>query len=210
MKKIHLLNIGYPKCGTTWLWSNLVRTNSIANFMIKENNCLITGTPVSQYCQQYDQYTEGVTANFSVTNITLDQYVIEQLSQHPQIVVSIILREPIQLLWSLYNFTKVQDIDFNGYCYRMYDGKWFAQPSVIVKRWRKFFGNRFNIFWYDDLKTDNLKFFHNYCNTMNLTPNDAKILKEVNITSYNNTLPEIDQDMYDLLQIESKQLLQYK
>lgn len=207
MKKIHVLNIGYPKCGTTWLWDTLVKNNSISDFWIKENNCLISGTPVAAYCQQY---IKDVSANFSVANLALDRYVIQQLSDRPQMVVSIIIREPVELLWSLYNYTKVPDIDFSGFCYRMYDSKWWTRPSLIIERWKKSFGDRFNVFWYDDLKSNNLQFYKNYCRLMGLQANNAEMLKKINITDYKNPMPPIDQDIEDLLKIESQKVLAYR
>lgn len=207
MNKIHVMNIGYPKCGTTWLWDTLVQNQSITDFPIKENNSLITGCSVTEYCQQY---TSDVSANFSTANMVLDQYVIEQLAHCERIYVSIILRSPIELLWSLYNFLKINDVDFCGFCYRQYDAKWQVFPSVIIERWQKYFGTRFKIFWYSDLQKDNLKFYINYCNTMGLDSTNAVMPDKINVTTYQQSIPKIDQDIESLLSIEDKKMNMYK
>ena len=207
MKTNHILNIGYPKSGTTWLWHTLVKNKSIPPDLIKENTCLITGTPVTDY---FKLYTEDVTANFNPSNIILDQYIIEQLSQNPNIRVSVILRHPVELLWSLYNFLKISNVDFKTYCYQMYDAKWITSTNKIIDRWKNYFGNRFEIFWYDDLLKDNVKFYLDYCKTMHLDPGPATMIDKMNITFYKNIMPPLDKDILDLLDLEYKNILRYK
>lgn len=207
MKHIHVLNIGYPKCGTTWLWNALVANNSVANHPIKENYSLTTGTPVSDYC---NQYTADITANFCTANIVLDRYVIKQLAQRPQIKASIILREPKQLLWSTYTFTEITDIDFVGWCYRMCDSKFFINAAQIIDRWQTDFGDRFKIFLYDELKHDNKQFYLNYCKQMGLSPGQAQMPNKTNVTRYKNEMPEIDQDLENLLKLQFEKLIGYK
>ena len=207
MNLTHILNIGYPKCGTTWLWDTLVSNKSIANHSEKENYALIEGTSVVNYCKQY---TADVTGNFCPSNIALDRYVIEQLAHLPQMKASIILREPTQLLWSLYTFLKINDIEFVEWCYRMCDTKWFIDPARIVGRWQHSFGDRFKIFWYDDLTQNNQQFYINYCRTMGLDPGPAQMLDKINVTYYKDKMPELDQDLANLLQLKFKELMVYK
>lgn len=207
MKHTHILNIGYPKCGTTWLWNTLLENNSIAYHHEKENISLFTGTPVVDYC---NQYAADVTANFCTGNIALDRYVIKQLAQVPQIRVSIILRDPTQLLWSTYNFLKISNFDFDEWCYQMIDTKWFINSAQIISRWQHSFDNRFNVFWYDDLKRDNKKFYYDYCQVMELDPGPAIILPKNNVTAYKGNIPELDQDLVDLLKLQFMKLMIYK
>jgi hypothetical protein len=210
MKQSHIINIGYPKCGTTWLWKMLEKNRSIAYHPIKENNCLITGTPVVEYCNQYSQ---DVTANFSTSLSLLDQYVIEQLSDRPQIKASIILRNHIDLLWSLYTFHQVKKskgIDFQTYCYQIYDTKMLTHTSLVIQRWKKHFGDRFKIFWYNDLKKNNLEFYLDYCNQMQLDPGHAILSEQVKITEYTKSMPSLDQDLIYLLNYEDKKIESYR
>jgi hypothetical protein len=210
MKQSHVINIGYPKCGTTWLWKMLEKNRSIAYHPIKENNCLITGTPVDEYC---DQYSHDVTANFSVMLAFADQYIIEQLSNIPQVKASIILRNHIDLLWSLYTFHQVEkfkDLDFQTYCYQIYDTKMLTRTSLVIQRWKQYFGDRFNIFWYDDLKKNNLEFYLDYCDKMQLDPGHAELSEQIKVTNYTKPMPSLDQDLIDLLKSEDKKLESYK
>ena len=41
MRINHILNIGYPKCGTTWCWTLLTQQTWFTNPGDKENNDLI-------------------------------------------------------------------------------------------------------------------------------------------------------------------------
>ena len=207
MKHQHILNIGYPKCGTTWLWDTLVSNNSIADHIEKENYSLITGTSVAEYC---NQYTADTTANFCTGNIVLDRYVIDQLAQLPQMRASIIIRDPIQLLWSVYSYHKISHTDFVSWCYVMCDSKWFINPAQIIGRWQNSFGDRFKIFWYDDLKQDNQQFYLDYCQTMNIDPKHARMLSKTNVTRYTNDMPEVDQDIVDLLKSKFTELMVYR
>lgn len=203
MKHCHILNVGYPKCGTTWLWDTLVENQSIQGNHIKENHSLCTGVTVDDYCQQYK---ENTTANFCPNNMILDRYVIEQLSKQPQISASIILREPVALIWSMYNFRNVTHVDFATYCYQLYDAKWFTHMSLVIDRWKEYFLDRFHIFWYDDLKSNNLEFYSNYCQIMGLDPGSRQMLQSVNTTNYASAMPDIDRDLVELLTDEFKKV----
>lgn len=207
MKQLHILNIGFPKCGTTWLWNTLVKNNSILTHPIKENRSLQTGTPVSEY---YKQYNGNITANFDTSAFKLDRYVIKQLSDNPAVRVSIILREPVELLWSLYSFLKIDTVDFATYCYQMHDTKWFTHTSLIIDRWKTLFGDRFHIFWYQDLVNDNLKFYLDYCKIMELDPGKAVMPGRINVTDYEKSIPAIDKDLKVLLQNEFEKISIYK
>lgn len=209
MNQSHIINIGYPKCGTTWLWEMLEKNSSIAYHPVKENHCLITGTSVVEYC---NQYSHDVTANFSTALISVDQYVIEQLASIPQMKASMILRNHTDLFWSLYTFTQVEKfrgIDFQTWCYQTYDTKMFS-TSLVISRWKKHFGDRFKIFWYDDLKKNNLEFYLDYCNKMQLNPGNSLLSKPVNVTTYTRPMPCLDKDLVDLLKLEDKKLESYK
>jgi hypothetical protein len=163
MKTVHLLNIGYPKCGTSWLWDTLVYNSIFSDSGIKENTNLLIGQSINEYQQEYIKF--NCSANFSTNLIRAEQYIIKQLSEIPNVKVSIILRNPSELMWSYYNFQNVTHTTFNNFCHEIYNQGWFLNYSLIIDRWQTFFKDRFFIFYYEELK-DNTNFLTNYCKTM--------------------------------------------
>lgn len=211
MKKAHILNIGFPKCSTMWLWKTLIHNNSVSRQQDKENNSLIRGVAFEEYCKQY---TDDVTANFCPMMIAVDRYIIKQLASVPQVRPSIIIRDPIFMLWSMYNFLhegtvyysmkSINPSNFENFCYTMYDSKWFVSLELVVNRWRSEFGDRLQIFMYDDLKKDNHAFFQDYCARMGIDPGPGLLLPPDNMIDFqeNNSFSDIDRDLLESIQNE--------
>jgi hypothetical protein len=195
MKTVHLLNIGYPKCGTTWLWDTLVYNSIFSDSGIKENNNLLIGQSIDEYQQEYIKF--NCSANFSTSLIKAERYVIKQLSEISNVKVSIILRNPPELMWSYYNFLNITHTTFNSFCHEIYDQGWFLNYSLIIDRWQTFFKDRFFIFYYEELK-DNINFLNNYCKTMGFSATNLQVLAPTNTTNYRNLRrPELDNQMID-------------
>jgi len=160
MKYQHILNIGYPKCGTSWCWNVLDQQPWFSNPREKENPALQKGITVNDYFQDYRDC--NITANFAPGNFAVDRYIIQQLSEHPTVGTSIIIRNPYEIYWSLYNFMPHSFNSYNAYVDNLLAQGWFNQTGLIITRWRHFFESRFQIFYYEDIKQDSNKFFDDY------------------------------------------------
>jgi len=202
MKTTHILNIGYPKCGTTWLWKLLAQQSWFTAAIEKENTRLITGVVVSDYIKPYTDY--DITANFAPGNFALDRYVIKQLSELPTVQTSIILRNPYDLYWSLYNFLPNSDLaTYNNFVNNLNNQSWFTRPAHVIKRWQQIFGKeRFCIFFYDDLQKNNSDFFNNYCKQMSLPDPAVLDMRPKNVTRYTYTNMELDSNLITLINQE--------
>jgi hypothetical protein len=205
----HILNIGYPKCGTTWCWDLLTQQTWFTAADEKENNNLIKGTAVSDYIKSYINYE--ITANFSPANFALDRYIIQQLSELPTITVSIILRNPFDIYWSLYNFLpQPVDLTYNDFTGNIVNQSWFHRPAHIINRWQQFFKkDRFCVFFYDDIQKNSSDFFNNYCKQMQLPSPTILDTSATNITQYKYKFAELDATLVSLINQEIENLQSY-
>ena len=206
MKTNHILNIGYPKCGTTWCWKLLTQQSWFEAPREKENSDLVNGITVAEYTNSYQNY--DITANFSTKNFALDRYIIKQLSELPTINVSILLRNPFELQWSLYNFIPNNaNMDYNSSFVNLIDQSWFTRTSHIINRWQQHFDpTRFHIFFYDDIKENNDNFFNNYCRLMKLPEPIIKDSRPVNTTEYKHTIKNLDPGVVSMINQEIEKL----
>ena len=209
MRINHILNIGYPKCGTTWCWTLLTQQTWFTNPGDKENNDLIERVTVADYTKIY--IDSNITANFSTANFTLDRYIIKQLSELPTTTASIILRNPFDLYWSLYNFMpNPLNTPYNTFVNNLIKQSWFHRPAHIINRWQQFFEkDRFCIFFYDDLQKNSSDFFNNYCKQMRLPTPTILDTSPVNVTEYKNTSKELHPDLVTLINQEIDNLQVY-
>ena len=209
MRINHILNIGYPKCGTTWCWAVLTQQTWFTNPGDKENNELIERVAVADYTKIY--IDSNITANFSTANFALDRYIIKQLSELPTTTASIILRNPFDLYWSLYNFMpNPLNTPYNTFVNNLINQSWFHRPAHIINRWQQFFEkDRFCIFFYDDLQKNSSDFFNNYCKQMQLPTPTILDTSLVNVTEYKNTSKELHPDLVTLINQEIDNLQVY-
>lgn len=209
MRINHILNIGYPKCGTTWCWTLLTQQTWFTNPGDKENNDLIERVTVADYTKIY--IDSNITANFSTANFTLDRYIIKQLSELPTTTASIILRNPFDLYRSLYNFMpNPLNTPYNTFVNNLIKQSWFHRPAHIINRWQQFFEkDRFCIFFYDDLQKNSSDFFNNYCKQMRLPTPTILDTSLVNVTEYKNTSKELHPDLVTLINQEIDNLQVY-
>ena len=180
MKKIHLLNIGYPKSGTSWIWEHFCKLPEISIPMEKENKRFFSGQPLENYIACYNKW--DMTGNFFTYNFALDRYRLKQLSSIDTARASFILRHPVDLAWSLYFFLKIDQSQttFPEYCIQLLDQSWFFSAHKIINRWQEQFGERFHIFYYEDFVKDNKQFFSVFCQEM--------LDLDCNTIEFNNTL----------------------
>ena len=192
MKNNHILNIGYPKCGTTWCWELLTQQPWFSAPREKENTDLEFRVPLEKYIDSYVDH--DITANFNPRLAFLDRYLIKQLSELSTVQASIILRNSFDLLWSLYNFGGPDAKEsFNESVKNIIEQGWFHRPAHVIKRWQEYFTpDRFHIFYYDDIQKNNNEFFKNYCSKMQLP---SPTLKEKDITVNKTRYIYLDSDL---------------
>jgi len=201
VKKLHVLNIGYPKTSTTWLWHTLTENKIVSLHPYKENFKLFFGQSIEEYKQEYS-YAD-ITGNSCPAMLAIDRYVIQQLSEISTVRVSLILRNPFEMIWSHYNRDKILTQDFETYCYNLYDQKWFLPYNKIITRWQSVFGNeRFKLFFYDDAKQDSVKFFKDYCNQLTIPLNDYQHINATNRTVYTESMPKLSKNLIKLINQE--------
>lgn len=209
MKTAHILNIGYPKCGTSWLWLNLTKQSWFSNAMgKKENRAFIYRSTVEQYLDQYNKF--DITANFLPNMFCVDRYVVKKLSECATIQPSIILRNPYDLYWSLFNYLIHDEPNYDAFVNNLINQHWFNHVDQIIPRWQEQFGDRFKMFFYEDLKTNPEKFIVDYCATMGLPCIECINTELENTTSYgaksDSTLSPatIAQINKDIMQLQTK------
>lgn len=163
MKKIHLLNIGYPKAGTTWIWDKLLKIPDMSFPMEKENPRFWKGQTIEDYVLCYNKW--DMTANFFPYNFCLERYRIKQLASIDTAQVSFILRHPLDLAWSLYFFLNIDQtqLTFEEHCVELLEQSWFFSADKIITRWKQQFDSRLHVFYYDDFVKDNHEFFSDFC-----------------------------------------------
>lgn len=208
MNTNHIINIGYPKCGTTWCWDSLASQSWFAQPREKENYDLVAGIKtVKEYISDYEKF--DITGNFCPAMFAADRYIIQQLSEIPTVSVSIIIRNPFDLYWSLYNFTKEYNhITFDQSIHNLIDQGWFNQFSTILQRWLNAFSTqRFNIFFYEDLVKNQNLFIEKYYKQMNLPALTNFVQDPSNVTSYQNKKrPDIDINLKSIINQDIKNL----
>lgn len=201
MKKLHVLNIGYPKASTSWLWHTLTENKIMSLHPYKENYKLFLGQSIEEYKQEYS-YAD-ITGNSCPAMLAIDRYVIQQLAEIDTVRASLVIRNPFEMMWSYYNRNKIAVEDFETHCYNLYDQGWLLQPGKIVTRWRNVFGNdRFKLFFFDDCQQDPSKFFRDYCDQMTIPLGDYKHINATNRTGYTAPMPELSKDLVALINRE--------
>jgi hypothetical protein len=217
MKSKHILNIGYPKCGTSWCWHVLSRQPWFSAPREKENLDLMKGVGVNQYFEDFKDY--DITANFAPSNFALDRFIIKQLSEYDTVLASVMLRNPFEMYWSLYNFAQHTFGSYNDYVNNLIMQGWFNQTASIINRWNCYFGTRLQIFMYEDIKQHPGKFFIDYCQRMQLPEPVTLDTSLINVTKYGRRPNEeldakivqvINQDIEKLQDVVQQDLTRWK
>jgi hypothetical protein len=210
MKNKHIVNVGLPRCATTWVWHNILHhLDSDLDIYNKENPLLLNGS-YSQYKDFYNQYT--VSANFNPNLWHIDTDLIRYIDQYAT-HISIIFRNPYEFIERYCDWIKVpdpeQDVNF------IIESK-FVDYYEISARWKNNTTKKFNIFYFEDIVSDPKLFLLNYfdfcefdCSVpstfdkvVNQNPKTTKI-KDKNLTvknfmSVGNSTQAIDFDRQDL------------
>lgn len=165
MKEKHILNIGLPKCGTTWLWTQLSKhPNVCLDGLEKESPYFLENNNIHEYKKLYSDY--AISANFHVANWQVDQHLIKSLdscSTH----ISLLVSDPYLFIDRYYNWLKTTMsceefinlcINSKNICYEEIANRWIRNLS----------NSKFKILIYDDLVNDPDKFLAEYFNFCNL------------------------------------------
>lgn len=227
MKNKHILNVGYPKSGTSWCWSMLEQQSwfSIPPYIpehaligSKENYALLLGEAVDDYIKRYNNW--DITGNFCPAMMSIDRMVIAQLAEVESIAASIILRNPYEVHWSLYNFLPgEQKLTFDAATAQLIAQGYFDRMHLIVQRWQQIFTKeRFKVFYYDDLCADSKKFFANFCLELDLPVPKILDIAPDNVTKYtqldcklsNQTIATINKNIDDLEKVVERDLSSWK
>ena len=87
----HIVNIGYPRSGTSWLWN----CSGFAPRHDKENTLLMDNLNFDQYVKYYSQYR--ISANFQPNLWHVDTEIIKFVQQHAS-HITLIVRNPFDFV----------------------------------------------------------------------------------------------------------------
>ena len=201
MKQLHLLHIGLPKSGTTWLWHKI--KYNIDSTLDKEIHFFNTELDVKMYYDLYSMY--NISANFPTNFFTIDQFLIKQLSLiSKNIKCSISLRSPMSFACSYYNFIKF-DKGVDEFSTYFFDTQLYDYYSYII-RWKKFFPD-LHILFFDDLINNPKLYYKDYCNFTGLVYNNKQdFTKKINAQKNYNTSITFNKEQTNIINCSTKKL----
>jgi hypothetical protein len=152
MIKKHIVNIGHPRTGTTWLWTH----SNFEPHKDKENSILLDTIDFDHYIKYYSQY--DISANFQPGLWAVDREIIHFVQQHST-HITFIVDNPFRFVSRFLDyFYPDQDISILKE-YVIFSG--FLKYRDIVERWSKN-APKFKIFFFEDLEQNPQEFFKNY------------------------------------------------
>jgi len=170
----HIVNIGYPRCGTSWLWAH-------ANFSrsLQKEYALHDTLNFAQYLSDFGMYQ--VSANFQTNLYYVDTEIIDFVSQHAT-HTTVILRDPYSFVERYVDWisTSIQDVP-RLTNFVIYSG--MSNYYDIIQRWLPR-SRKFGIFYFEDLAQDPRKFFLDYMEFCEL---DLQVAKS-SYTDYNQRI----------------------
>lgn len=190
MKKRHVINIGLPRSGTTWLWHQLLERPGFADLaMAKENPYLFFNPNFKVYWKQYCDYE--YSANFHTAFWMLDRYMIQQLTKHAT-HVSMIVRNPYDFIsryfdWVDHSMSPPEFVDWaiNSGIVRYYD---------IVSRWKGVNQRPFLICYFEDLVQKPTQFLEQYYRFLGET---VKLNTNTNYNKMTNASPKAQKSLVE-------------
>lgn len=162
MRQKHIVNIGMPRCGTSWLWDY----SKFEPKQDKENLILTTVLDFDRYISYYNQF--DVSANFNTNLYQVDQEIISFLQKNST-HISFIIRNPFDFVERYYDWIHRAGQDpKNTIDYIVNSGH--LRYTDIVSRWTQSLPGsvKFKVFLFEDLAKDSKKFFYNYMDFCNI------------------------------------------
>lgn len=159
----HIINIGLPKCGTSWLWHWLEKHPATNRHFpnVKENNIIFNHGWQGHYKDYYKDYK--ISANFHACQWHLDRELINFLnscSTHATFIVS----NPYTFINRWYNWLKLKGLyvasghEFVDFCIACKCINYFD----IYQRWESIFGDKFKVFFFEDIQNNPTQFLDEY------------------------------------------------
>lgn len=156
MLEKHIIHIGLPRCGSTWLWKNIFPSlDQTMRFADKENKILFNSADINKYYAHYKKYQ--ISANMNPNIWMMDQSIIQSLNRYAT-HVSCTLRNPFQFVERYYNFLSPTHINSSEFVnFVIMQG--MLQYSKIYNRWHANFHKKIKFFLFEKLENDSEQFF---------------------------------------------------
>ena len=168
----HIVNIGHPRCASSWLW----QCAGFSPAQDKENRILMDDLNFDQYIRYYQQYK--ISANFQPNLWQVDQEIIKFV-QKCTTHISFVVRNPYNFI-ERYTDWVYTDQDFNTLTnYFVTSG--YIKYANIVDRWAPG-AKKFQVFFFEDLERDPYMFFKNYMSFCQVD------IAENRVTDYNKKI----------------------
>lgn len=162
MNKKHIVNIGYPRSGTSWLWRHINHCiGQPLNLIEKENNLLLERPDFDRYVRHFAHYE--ISLDFQPLLFQVDRFMIAKLCQIST-SISVILRNPFELAESWYNWIAWQfgsQESEQKFVEFLFDTK-FLCLSENIQRWQAIMDRPLGIFLFDDIKSNPKEFLKKY------------------------------------------------
>jgi hypothetical protein len=162
----HIVNIGFPRTGTTWLW----RCVGFDPSHDKENDILTADLDLDQYVNYYSQYQ--ISANFNPNLWCMDREIIKFIQQHAT-HITLIVRNPFDFVERFFDFVH-QDEEVAVLTEFLVSGG-FVNYKDIVDRW-SYESAKFKVLFFEDLERDPITFFNDYLDFCQISIAKNKII----------------------------------
>jgi hypothetical protein len=109
------LSVSPARCATTWLFEELRLTQGLRVADVKETNYFSHGWLTGPYSRNFPNLSPGqVIGDTSPNYAFLPRRAIERITQvHPNVRILIVLREPVERVWSHLLFDLMRDSCFH-------------------------------------------------------------------------------------------------
>ena len=162
----HIVNIGFPRTGTTWLWecAGFDPVND------KENPILTTDLDFDRYVKYYSQYQ--VSANFNPNLWCLDREIIQFIQQHAT-HITLIVRNPFDFVERYFDFIHRDEEVSVLTEFLVFGG--FINYKDIIDRW-SVGAVKLKVLFFEDLERNPSKFFKEYMDFCQISIAKNKII----------------------------------
>ena len=156
MKNKHIINIGLPRCATTWLWNNLTSHPALNNPQYDKENPIMLGDAFDSYSSFYSRYP--ISANFNTNLYIIDTELIKQIGQVTT-HISFLIRNPYEWIERYHDFLSHNQsiidfvINFRRTDYRTICKRWIINVPPDTK---------FKVLYYDDIMKNSKQFLSDY------------------------------------------------